>query len=101
MNIIDVIKSRHSVRSYLDKEIEQEKVEALQKEIEEQKEHIKEQINEAIQSENPLSIVPQTDRNGQIGRNRHVVGGARPIFLYLSLYPPLSISLPLSLSTRI
>lgn len=35
MNIIDVIKSRHSVRSYLDKEIEQEKVEALQKEIEE------------------------------------------------------------------
>lgn len=35
MNIIDVIKSRHSVRSYLNKEIEPEKVDALQKEIDE------------------------------------------------------------------
>ena len=35
MNIIDVIKSRHSVRNYLDKEIEQDKIEALQKEIDE------------------------------------------------------------------
>lgn len=33
MSIIDVIKSRHSVRSYLDKEIEQEKIDSLQKEI--------------------------------------------------------------------
>jgi len=35
MNIIDVMKSRHSVRSYLDREIEPEKVDALQKEIDE------------------------------------------------------------------
>ena len=33
MNIIDVMKSRHSVRSYLDREIEPEKIDAIQKEI--------------------------------------------------------------------
>ena len=37
MDIIEVIKSRHSVRSYLDKALEQAQVEALNKEIEELK----------------------------------------------------------------
>lgn len=34
MDILDVIRHRHSVRSYLDKQIEQEKVDELQREVE-------------------------------------------------------------------